>query len=214
VQSCPARSIAERKTDLKITDESRRDFLIGASLGLGSLAIATVSKTTLVKPATLTPKRWQRLLRPPGALAEEEFFTVCTRCNQCLQVCPTKVLVPAGLEAGLAGLGTPRFIPRKGRCMLCMACGQVCPTKALIPVPFETVRLGTAVINHSKCLAWAKGTRCLLCVETCPKFAIQIDERQHPVIDLQKCIGCGSCEAHCPVEGSAVILTNVGETRR
>lgn len=200
----------------KITDEGRRDFLVGASVGLGSLAIATISKATIVKSAApaLTPKRWLRLLRPPGALDEEALTATCTRCGQCLQVCPTKVLVPAGLEAKLVGLGTPRFVPRRGRCMFCMACGQVCPTKALIAVPVETVRLGTAEINRSKCLAWAEGTRCLLCVETCPKFAIKIDPRQHPVIDLQKCIGCGSCEAHCPVDGSAVLLTHVGETRR
>jgi MauM/NapG family ferredoxin protein len=213
-QSCPVHCITKQNAAQKITDEGRRDFLVGASVGLGSLAITSISQATILKPAALTPKRWPRLLRPPGSLGEEALATTCNRCGQCLQVCPTKALIPAGLEANLSGLWTPRFVPRRGRCMFCMACGQVCPTKALTPVPVETVRLGTPEIDHSTCLAWSKGIQCLLCVETCPKFAIQIDPQQHPVIDFKKCTGCGSCEAHCPVEGSAVILTYAGETRR
>lgn len=217
-KSCPIHCIVKNKKPKDELNEGRRDFITAAGFGLGTLALGLINRSAVL-PADTKPRLWSRLLRPPGALAEQRFNATCTRCGQCLQVCPTKVLVPSGLEAGIEGLWTPRFVPCRGpvpgRCMFCMACVQVCPTGALDQVPPETVRLGRAEINRSQCLAWAKGTQCLLCVETCPKFAITIDKTgKHPVIDAEKCNGCGSCEAHCPVEGSAVLLTNVGETRR
>jgi ferredoxin-type protein NapF len=212
--SCPVHCIDKRNSVKNSINEVRRDFLVGTAAGLGTLAIAIINKTLKVEAAGLTPKRWPRLLRPPGALGEKALATTCNRCGQCLQVCPTKVLIPSGLEAKLSGLWTPRFVPRLGRCMFCMACGQVCPTQALVPVPVQTVKLGRPTIDHTKCLAWANHTKCLLCAETCPTFSIRIDSSERPVIDLERCNGCGSCEAHCPVEGSAVILTYVGETRR
>lgn len=219
IASCPTACIQKRKMTKEEFSEGRRDFVIAAGFALAAGGSSLVPKLTAVQTALRPPRRLARLMRPPGALAEGEFNVTCNRCGQCLQVCPTKVLVPAGLEAGLQGLWTPKFLPYRGefrgRCMFCMACGQVCPTQALAPVSLETVRLGTAAIDRAKCLAWANGIQCLLCVETCPKFAIQVDaSKRHPVIDLQKCNGCGSCEAHCPVAGSAVFLTNSGEIRR
>lgn len=207
---CPEKP-RPRKT-AAVTQESRRDFLVAAGTGLGILAAGAVG-LALPKPVGASA-RWPRLLRPPGALRERELAEACTRCGQCLQVCPSKCLVPAGLEAGLAGLWTPRFVPRRGRCMLCMACGRVCPTRALVPVPLEAVRLGTAKIDQGICLAWSQGIKCLLCVETCPRFAITFGPEQRPILDPGKCIGCGACEANCPVEGSAAILTCAGEIRR
>lgn len=213
-RACPARCLGRRaeRAHRAPTDEGRRNFLAAAGAGLG-LAAAGIAGLSLPGPAG-GASRWPRLLRPPGALHEEALCGTCARCGQCLQVCPSKCLVPAGLEAGVAGLWTPRFVPRRARCMLCMACGRVCPTRALVPVPLERVRLGTARIDQGLCLAWSKGTRCLLCVETCPRFAITIDPGQRPVLDAARCIGCGACEANCPVEGSAVFLTREGEIRR
>lgn len=39
--------------------------------------------------------------------------------------------------------------------------------------------------------------QCLLCVKTCPNYAITMDEEE-PVIDKAACQGCGLCVANCP----------------
>jgi ferredoxin-type protein NapF len=195
------------------TNAGRRDFLVAGSAGLALTAYGLLSKT-FSKSAGAIVESWNRLLRPPGALTETSFNETCIRCGQCMQVCPTKCLTPAGSEAGLFGIGTPRFAPRLGQCMFCSACGKICPTNALAPVAPDKARLGTARINHSKCLAWNNGTECLLCVETCPTFAIAPSKDRKPVIDHRVCSGCGACEANCPVEGSAVLVYNDAEIRR
>jgi len=211
-RKCPVQCL-DKPAAAASVDAGRRDLLLSSVAGLGLLAVGGIARA--VKGETVIGgRRWARLLRPPGALEERDFLAACQRCGQCLSVCPTKVLRPSGLESGLLGLWTPRFVPRLGRCMFCNACDQVCPTKALAVMPPEKLRLGTAVIHRHLCLAWNKGIKCLLCVETCPRFAIRINADGRPVIDEERCFGCGACEAHCPVADSAVILTNRGEIRR
>lgn len=41
---------------------------------------------------------------------------------------------------------------------------------------------------------------CLMCVYGCPVRAIEIVENVSTKIDLDKCIGCGKCEASCQAE--------------
>jgi Pyruvate/2-oxoacid:ferredoxin oxidoreductase delta subunit len=110
--------------------------------------------------------------RPPGAQAETEFLASGTRCAQCLKVCPTNVMQPAALEAGLEGVFTPRLDFTRSYCeWTCSDCGTVCPTQSIAPLTVadkqETV-IGLAVIDRSICLPWAKGEECLVCEELCP----------------------------------------------
>lgn len=123
------------------------------------------------------------VVRPPGALAEEEFLQRCIKCGQCMRVCPTNVLQPALLEAGLAGLWTPLMNFRAGTsgCQLnCIACGNVCPTSAIRPLSLEEklgrgafagvgpLRLGVAFVDRGRCLPWAMDVPCIVCQENCP----------------------------------------------
>lgn len=215
-RTCPLQCVSDETKVDGVLIGGRRDFITSTGFGLGALALGMFGQNSYLNTSP-TIHRWPRLMRPPGALPEKSFIDSCTRCGQCLQVCPTKVLVPSGLESTLDGLWTPRFIPYRGltpgRCMFCMACVKVCPTGALKDIPVDKIRLGEAKIDHTRCVAWTKNTRCLLCVETCPQFAITIDANHHPVINRNLCNGCGACEAHCPIEGSAVLLTNAGEVR-
>ena len=90
------------------------------------------------------------------------------------------------------------------------------------------VRLGTAFINTSRCLPWANQIPCVVCEEVCPVApkAIQtLDEEtkdvfgamvvlNKPFIVPDLCIGCGICQAECPVQDRpAVYVTAVGESR-
>ncbi len=163
------------------------------------------------------------LLRPPGAGSEDDFLNLCIRCGECLKVCVTNGLQPAGLEAGLDGLFSPVLAPRMNYCEYeCTLCGQVCPTGA-IPNLTRTVKektvIGKAAIDRKRCLPWAKNEECLVCQEHCPlpKKAIisttclvkQPDGRskllQQPHVDRNLCIGCGICETKCPLSGAAAI---------
>lgn len=151
-------------------------------------------------------------LRPPGALPENEFLSKCIRCQKCLQVCPTKVLVPTSLSHGIIAVNTPAVSFRRGYCNSCLKCSEVCPTGALVPVTKETLDIGTAAIIEKDCVAW-DWTGCTVCVDNCPLKAIYLDEHKRPVVIPEKCNGCGICELKCPspslrasIQGKGIIV--------
>ncbi|GAB6062722.1 4Fe-4S binding protein [Deferrisoma palaeochoriense] len=166
------------------------------------------------------------LLRPPGARPEEEFRKRCIRCGACMRVCPRNALHPAFLEAGLGGIWTPRLVPRLGYCEYhCRLCGQVCPTGAigfLAEGEKERWVIGLAVFDRNRCLPWRAGRNCLVCEEHCPTqpkaIAFEADPARPgvklPRVVEDRCIGCGICEAKCPLPGrSAIRVTRENPTR-
>jgi MauM/NapG family ferredoxin protein len=172
------------------------------------------------------------LIRPPGALAEPDFVARCVRCGECMKVCINNALHPAGLEAGIEGLFSPRLVPRLGYCEYnCTLCGQVCPTGAIQRLPVlekQRTVIGRAVFDHNRCLPWAKGIPCLVCEEHCPtpEKSIQLREvvvqdqdgndvtLKQPFVVDRLCIGCGICENKCPLpDEAAVRVIREGESR-
>jgi formate hydrogenlyase subunit 6/NADH:ubiquinone oxidoreductase subunit I len=104
-------------------------------------------------------------------------------------------------------------------------CGQVCPTSAIRRLPLEEktyVKMGTAVIDRARCIAWEQDKVCLICDEACPYNAISslnetIRENTllRPFVDERICTGCGLCEARCPIEGaSAIQIFSINEERK
>lgn len=197
---------------------SRRTLL--SVLGVSILS-AGVFKTAQARRANPS-----RLIRPPGALAEEQFKMTCIRCGECMKICRTNVLHPTLFETGLEGLFTPRLVPRKkgqteeGGCpKFCNLCTLVCPTNALRKLTLkekQQFRLGLANLYRDRCHAWAWNTPCRVCYDYCPYYAIKlekIDGMHRPVVDYEKCIGCGVCEHVCPIEGSAILIFAQGEKR-
>jgi polyferredoxin len=146
---------------------------------VGGLALAPVLRVGGGLAGDWNP----RLIRPPGALAEVDFLSRCIKCGQCMRVCPTNVIHPAGWQAGLEGLWTPALNFRMGSsgCQHnCVACSHVCPTAALRPLtvdermgrgpfaPAGPVRTGMAFVDRGRCLPWAMDTPCIVCQENCP----------------------------------------------
>ena len=214
----------------------RRGFApLDLNLGRRKLVTASLAGVVAVPLLRIGPKELRAdplLIRPPGALPEEEFLRTCVRCGECMKVCITGGLQPTFLEAGAEGLWTPLLVPRMGYCEYrCTLCGQVCPTGAIERLELEKkvkVKIGLAMIDKNRCLPWAHGTPCIVCEEVCPtpKKAIwfreeKVEDRKgrvrtlkRPEVDLELCIGCGICETLCPVaDKPAIRVTSVGESR-
>jgi MauM/NapG family ferredoxin protein len=175
-----------------------------------------------------------RLIRPPGALSEKDFLTLCQRCGLCMKACPTNVINPTLTEAGMAGFWTPHLIMTQGYCeYTCTLCGDVCPTGAIrefsAKEKIETpIVIGSAYIDRGRCLPWSGNGPCIVCEEHCPTSPKAIffhkelvtgpngkkQMAQLPNVDLKKCVGCGICEFKCPVKGRpAIRVISAGESR-
>ncbi len=195
-------------------DLSRRGFLYSMAGGVGLGFV--------IQQSPFTPlQNKAQLIRPPGALPENDFLTTCIRCGECMKSCLTNTLQPSLWEGGLAGLWTPKLDLRFAACeQECNVCGKVCPTQAIRSLGLEEkthAKLGTAVLRKEMCLVWAQDKLCLICDEICPYHAIvfrTIDGYRRPFVVASRCNGCGYCEQRCPVEGeSAIVVTPIGQIR-
>ena len=162
--------------EIKNPDISRRGFTL--SLASGIFAVPAVRLSNKLG------SNWHhKVIRPPGALQEEEFLKRCIKCGQCMRVCPTNVIQPGGIQPGLENLWTPVLNNRIGSsgCQLnCVACGQMCPTSAIRPITLDEkhgtgkfakagpIKVGTAFFDRNRCLPWAMDKPCIVCEENCP----------------------------------------------
>ncbi len=237
IEDCPSQALhyglpKERSSAQQPLDVNRRRLV---EIGLATAVMFPMLRSSVAAHSTPDP----RVIRPPGSLAEKDFLARCIKCAACMRVCPTNVLQPTLLEAGIEGLWTPILINRIGYCEHnCVLCGQVCPTGAIRSIgveekigvpPFdEPVKLGTAFYDRGRCLPWAMHTECIVCEEMCPTSPkaiwfkkVEFRERdgkpillKQPYVEPRLCIGCGICENKCPVEDRpAIRVSSVGESR-
>jgi len=208
-------------------DLSRRAF-IGTSLtALASVGFFKINK--------LDPRHSDRLIRPPGALIEDDFLERCIRCGECVRICSTsgKCLQLSVTESGLEGFMTPLAQYRHGYCEYnCNLCGQICPTKAIPPLSTpekQKYKMGQAIFLKDRCIPYRLNENCIVCEEHCPtpNKAIKVDKQayvdpvsgakrivSYPYVDESLCIGCGICENKCPLNGEAgIIVVREGEER-
>jgi polyferredoxin/NAD-dependent dihydropyrimidine dehydrogenase PreA subunit len=198
-------------------DESRRWFLGQVALFTAGIALGGIS--SLSKRDIKT-----ELIRPPGVLDETRFVEQCLRCFQCVRSCPNQIIKITGLEAGFQSIFTPHLSFETYGCdYYCQVCQLVCPNFA---IPLQSLeekqafKVGLATIDESRCVVYTENTNCLVCEEFCPipEKAIKVrtevknvrGERillKYPVVSRSLCIGCGICEAHCPVSpGKAIVI--------
>jgi len=132
-------------------------------------------------------------LRPPWSVAEDIFTDVCTRCGECLAACPEKILIRG--DGGFPGVDFQR-----GECTFCRACVDACPEPAFLDTAEHAPWQQTATISQD-CLC-QRGVVCQNCRDACPESAIRFPPRLGgpalPVLDGDRCTGCGACVAICP----------------
>lgn len=151
-------------------------------------------------------------IRPPGALPEPAFAAACggrAGCRRCAEACPYGAIGYLGPDAGAAE-GTPCMEPETSPCHWCptMDCIAACPTGALRLGPGGSPRpIGTAHLDLAACLT-AQGILCDACATACPREvrAVTVRFGRAPVLDADKCVGCGLCAFHCAAEPRAVAI--------
>ena len=152
-------------------------------------------------------KQFHLPLRPPWALADDDFLEQCTRCHQCIDSCEEKIIK-------VADGGYPEIDFSKGECTFCEACVNACDTQfeqginqnehpksspALVKSNGLTAFYFDLNIDES-CLSKHK-VACQSCQEVCDNESISMiwsSSIPVPEIALEDCTGCGACVAICP----------------
>jgi ferredoxin-type protein NapG len=147
-------------------------------------------------------------LRPPGARPEGEFRTICSRCGDCVRVCPAQCIkIDSGPDG--RGDGVPFIDADAMPCVLCdgLLCMSACPTTALVPTPLEMIDMGTARWREELCVR-SHGQDCTICVDRCPVGPKALELRQGAVVvHREACTGCGVCQNSCPTDPKSIVVT-------
>lgn len=204
----------------------RRRFLLSIARGIGLSAMGALVWSAYVGEVKAAPL----ILRPPGALAEDEFIKNCIKCGLCVEACPYDTLNLAKPGDNLP-IGTPFFTPRTIPCYMCsdIPCVPVCPSGALsepsvssyvqshATLDINKARMGLAVIDRESCIAtW--GIQCDACYRACPLMgqAITIEYSKNertgkhaflvPIVHADVCTGCGMCEHACVTKKASIFV--------
>lgn len=219
--------LSEDKQTLSISDTlpdaGRRSFITGLALASGSAMLAEtkikVDGGLAVIEEKIAPKR-QTPVTPPGSVSAENLAKHCTACQLCVSACPNNVLRPSTDPLHLM---QPVMSFERGYCRPeCTHCSAVCPTGAIKPITREQktgIHIGHAVWIEQNCIPVTNGDRCGNCAKHCPVWAISMEEREIngklvgvPIVDAERCIGCGECENLCPARPFSAIYVE-GHTR-
>lgn len=156
------------------------------------------------KPAAPKPTSW---LRPPGALEGDNFTDVCSRCGECVKVCPAECIK---IDAtGEQGNGAPFIEPDVMPCVMCtgLLCMHTCPTGALRPVPIQDIDMGTARWREETCVR-SIGENCTICIDQCPMGTAALELNGNRVVVKEDgCTGCGVCQHYCPTTPKSIVVT-------
>ncbi|MBL8791989.1 MAG: 4Fe-4S dicluster domain-containing protein [Rhizobiales bacterium] len=211
---------APRKRLTRRELEKRRMLLRSVGAGVTLLGLSFVGYFPILK------QLFERL-RPPGAIAEDDFLAACIKCGQCVQVCPVQAIKLADGDEGY-GLGVPYIDARQQACdFSCDAvqCVLACPTGALTHdiSKKEEVHMGIArLARPDACLAMkgqgfkglARGDlfQGLLRYEDIDRWN-PIRVADHPY-DVEL---CDLCVRECPITGAislAPVSGDPGDKRR
>jgi len=230
LQNCPRQGIQytlqypQPKSQITEPNQPRRGFIL-LMLGLltRSIAHAFESDGGLAPlKEKKAPTRLQKII-PPGAGNIRSFQRRCTGCQLCVTTCPNQVLKPTHSWQDFL---QPALSFDKGYCPLtCVRCSSVCPSGAIKPITTQeksATQIGYAVWRNDLCVVSTDQVNCDLCAHHCPTGAITMVQRfpenprssRIPVIDVNRCLGCGACEQYCPARPESAIYVEGIDTHR
>ncbi|MDE6465721.1 MAG: 4Fe-4S binding protein [Duncaniella sp.] len=205
---------------------ARRGFMAVAGAIAGSAVVRAGEKTVDGGLAVIadkkTPVRKTRIV-PPGAVSLRNVERRCTACQLCVSACPNGVLRPS---SDMSVFLQPESSYERGYCRPeCTRCSEVCPSGAIAVISREeksSIQIGHAVWVRANCVPLTDGVECGNCARHCPVGAITMvpsdpaDEtsRKIPVVNDERCIGCGACENLCPARPFSAIYVEGHENHR
>jgi ferredoxin len=207
-------------------DNGRRAFMTASAIAATASVVKAQEKKLDGGLATIVNK--EKPLRetpivPQGALSAKNFAQHCTACQLCVQVCPNQVLRPS---TGLMNMMQPEVSYERGYCRPeCTKCSEVCPAGAIRPIDRaekSSIQVGHAVWVEKNCIVNTDNVSCGNCARHCPTGAIQMVPKDAndpkslkiPVVNTERCIGCGACENLCPSRPFSAIYVEGHEVHK
>jgi ferredoxin-type protein NapF len=208
VPAWTARAQAGKETS---SPDLTRRTLLTAMVAVGAPVMAFAKDKNKPIPALTRKTRPERNtpIIPPGSTGLKAFTERCTGCQLCVSTCPNQVL--SSFDRG-EGMLQPALSFEHGFCRVnCVNCSTVCPTGAIRPITVEeksSTQIGRAYINYDACIVNKDKVACTSCFRNCPPKAITLvgdGEIKTPVVDNERCTGCGACEYLCPARPFSAI---------
>lgn len=207
-------------------DSGRRAFMAVTATVAATAATSAAAKTVDGGLAAITEKKAPRRktpIAPPGAVSVQHLVDHCTACQLCVSACPNGVLRPS---TDIDRFMKPESSYERGYCRPeCTRCSNVCPAGAIQPITKadkSSTQIGHAVWVKENCVPLTDGVECGNCARHCPSGAIQMvpsdaanpDSVKIPVVNTERCIGCGACENLCPAAPFSAIYVEGNESHR
>lgn len=141
-----------------------------------------------------------RPMRPPWAIDEFLFSSICDGCGECITHCPTGII-----ETSRGNYPVVNF--SSGECNFCNECVEHCTPGALKIINDHNPWSLIASIENTQCIAYS-GVECRSCYDPCTPRAITMTPRiggvSIPVFNADDCTGCGACFAVCPTQAITI----------
>ena len=202
-------------------DNARRAFFSAGVIFAASTLLKAQEKKVDGGLAVIEDKKIPERTTP--IVPAGNFAQHCTACQLCVSVCPNQVLRPSG---NLMTLMQPEMSYERGYCRPeCAKCAEVCPTDAIHLTSLadkSSIQIGHAVWIRKNCVPLTDGVNCGNCARHCPVAAIEMvpsevdnpDSPKIPVVNVERCIGCGACENLCPARPFSAIYVEGHERHR